>query len=396
MTVAAARIVGHDVLDVGDEAARVVHLPEVHAPDDVGGRTTAVDDARAELRPGLDGRLDLDHRGDHAARHGALADDLEHVGDLLLRGEVGDPLGLDVADEAVEDRPRRLEVEALDVDERAVAGLHQHRDLVQPRGEPQLELDVDAVALVDQHVEPAAAQEERGEVVVVDADRVEHDLEEGVDLGDVAGGDQDLGDAEVVDGAADPVEVGQVEAVEVGQADLADAALERHRRRHRLTDRQADHADSLLGQAGLLFGRQLVLVAVGPQLDELGLVEQVHQTRGPRVVDPHAVLVRRRLAEVHLHPLARREVADPLARVARADQVDQLLLDGVVDLEARHLVEQLRQRTPVLGDSQAKELRSPRLGLVTRLQQPLAQSVPCFHVLSRRCPSRLRGPFSPP
>jgi hypothetical protein len=69
----------------------------------------------------------------------------------------------------VEDRPLGLEVEALDVDEPPVAGLHQHRDSVVTRVVTQPNLDVEAVALVEQEIEATARQQEVVDRVVGDA-----------------------------------------------------------------------------------------------------------------------------------------------------------------------------------------------------------------------------------
>ena len=63
----------------------------------------------------------------------------------------------------------------------------------------------------------------------------------GVELGDLPRGQHDLAHADVGEAAGHPVEVREVEDVEVGQPQLAADALVRHRGHDRAPDRQAGH-----------------------------------------------------------------------------------------------------------------------------------------------------------
>ena len=80
-------------------------------------------------------------------------EDADHVRDLLLGRQAGELGRADVAEQAVERRAVGLEVEALDVEHPAVARGHHDRP---PRGArvlAQQHLDLEAVALVDDHVD---------------------------------------------------------------------------------------------------------------------------------------------------------------------------------------------------------------------------------------------------
>ena len=145
----------------------------------------------------------------------------------------------------MERRPLRLEIEALHVEHPAMARGHDDGPARGARVLAQAHLHLEVVAFVDDHV---GARDEVGDRRLVDPAGIGDDADVGIELGDLARGEDDLVHADVGDAARDPVEVREVQHVEVGQPQLAADALVRHRRHHRAPDRQAGHGHAQPGQ----------------------------------------------------------------------------------------------------------------------------------------------------
>ncbi len=190
--------------------------------------------------------------------------------------------------EPVEDGSLRLEVEALDVEHPAVAGLHQHRYPTLPGRLADQELHVERVALLDHQVQPV---EEGAQVLGGDALGDRHHPQVGVDLADPAGRHDRLVHPQVEDAARDAVEVGQLDVVEVGQPELAGQALHGQDVGDAVAGAQPDHPDPQGALAGLLGPGDLVAVAVEPQRPERTRSEEAHHGTPPGVVDPALGLV---------------------------------------------------------------------------------------------------------
>ena len=160
------------------------------------------------------------------------------------------------------------------------------------------------------------------------------DADVGIELGDLARGEHDLVHADVGDAAGDPVEVREIEHVEVGEPQLAADALVRDRRHHRAADREAGHGDAQPRQPPLLVRRDRVAVAVEAQLAVQRLGQDVHQPAAPRIEDPRPE--GRRLAAVQhaLHRGAQPAPASSLARRAALDELLELLAQLVDDDDA--------------------------------------------------------------
>ncbi len=189
----------------------------------------------------------------------------------------------------MQERAVRLEIEAFDVEHAPVAGLHDHRD---PTGacrltEPDLHRQV--VALLDQQIEPV---EEVAEVVLVDPPAFDRHSEKWVELRDRSGSDDRLLESEVQHRRAHPVEVGQLDSVEVRQPKLSSDAFLRQRQRRRAPDREPRDAYLQGSKLRLLGAGDLVIVATRSQLVEVVGGEQVDPGVSPRIMHPHSVGVR--------------------------------------------------------------------------------------------------------
>ena len=291
--------VGRQRVEIGVEAPRRGELAQRDAPHRVGHHRAAQGDVGSELRPGRDALLDLDHRRRRPVREARRVEDADHVRDLLLGGQAAERGRGDVAQEPVEGRPIGLEVEALDVEHPAMARGHDHGA---PRGArvlAQAHLHLQVVALVDDHV---GARHEVGDGRLLHSPGIGHDADVRVELGHLAGSQDDLAHADVGEAAGHPIEVRQVEDVEVGEPQLAADALVRHRGHHRAPDRQAGDGHAEPRQALLLLRRDGVAVAVQAQLAVQGLGQDVHQPAAPRIEGPRAEALRLAALEHALRP----------------------------------------------------------------------------------------------
>src|SRR5262249_29580693 len=162
------------------------------------------------------------------------------------------------------------------------------------------------------------------------------------------------------------VEVGQIQPIEVREAELPARSLEGDGEGDRLTDRQTHDADSLAAELRLLRPRDLVPVAVGAELDELLLVEHVDEPARPRVVDPDAVSIERLAADVLAHEPPELLAAELAARVSRPDQVLDLGGDRVEGLDAI-VADELFDPPAIAGVARTQALGAPgprRVGAV--------------------------------
>ena len=229
-----------------------------------------------------------------------------------------------------------LAVEALDVQQPAVARVHDHRNAVKAGTLAGQELDVEAVALLHQHVEPAGAHQELVEVVLIDTVWKAFHTQVRIDLGDLARRDIDLRHAQIVHSGAQAIEIGKIEGVEICQTDCTRAAFDGQSQGDGLADRQADDANALRSQYVAFRRRDLVKVAIGAQLDELGLVEQMHQAERPRVVGPNPILGGRPATDQPRRVRRQFGTGQFALRVANPRELLQLCLQGVEQHDLRH------------------------------------------------------------
>src|SRR5271156_1408553 len=122
----------------------------------------------------------------------------------------------------MQDGPVGFEVETLNIEDAAVACLHQYGDAALARRLAHEELDVERVALLDNQIEPF---EEPVEIVGADT------LEEGIDpkvridLTDATGRNHRLVPAEVEHTGRNAVEVREVDRVEVSEPQFSRQAF---------------------------------------------------------------------------------------------------------------------------------------------------------------------------
>jgi hypothetical protein len=269
---------------VDADATRRQVLPAPEAAHRSRHRRRTEVDVTAELRPGGERLVDLGHGRRHPARQLARLEEAQDVRHLVGGRQAGQLARADVAEEAVEERALGLEVEALDVEQPTVTRLHQHRHPGPAGRLPHQELEVERVALLHHDVEPV---EEGVDVACVEP-RVEGlDVHVGVQLGDAPAEDRGLVQPQVEDRRRDPVEVGQLQVVEVGEAQLGADALEGEDVGDAVADAEPHHPDLLAAEAVLLGRGDLVAVAVEAQGPERAGAEEAHEGPSPRVVDPH-------------------------------------------------------------------------------------------------------------
>src|SRR5262245_6155314 len=108
----------------------------------------------------------------------------------------------------MQNRAIRLEVIPLDIEHPPVAGLHHDRDSVRASALAQQQLDVQAVALLDQKVGRTTLDKERVDTVGGHTRRLQRDVEVGVDFQQRAGCDDRLVESQLVHACPEAVEIG--------------------------------------------------------------------------------------------------------------------------------------------------------------------------------------------
>ncbi len=200
---------------------------------------------------------------------------------LVLGGEVGEVGGAQIAEKAVQDRPRRFEVEALDVHQPSVAGGHQHRNALPAGTFAHQDLRIQRVALLDDDVQSVQKSVDRRGG---DAGRVDRHEEVGVEFGDASGRDDRLVHALIEDSCGDAVEVRQLQLVEVCQSQFAAKALCRKGMSDRVADAESDDADPQPAEPGLLLRGDEMTVPVQSQPSVRSRAEDADHGPAPRVI----------------------------------------------------------------------------------------------------------------
>jgi hypothetical protein len=306
-------------------------LAEENPPADVGGDRAAERDTRRQLRPAADGLLDLRERRSHPCAHAVLVHDREEEGDLVLGLEPAQLVGAHRADQSVEDRAVRLEIESLHVEQATIARVHDHGDPVSARTLPDHHLHVEIVTFLDQEVELAAAPgEELVDGVGLDPLGEAVDLQVRIDLEHLPRGEQRLLHPDLVDPPAETVEVREAEAIVVSDLVRAADPLEREGDRRHVPHREPDHADARTGEPELLVAGELVAVAVGAHLAQLVARKDVNEAGRPGVPDPRPIGLGLAIAEVSTHASIELFPRPRAGRIAQRHQLPQLFFDRVV------------------------------------------------------------------
>lgn len=142
----------------------------------------------------------------------------------------------------------------------------------------QAQLEREGIAFLHQEVETAKEDASGG---LGDPARVQGEREVGVDACDAPGDDHGLVHGKLVDARREPVEVREVEAIEIGEDHLPGQMLLGNGHGGLATHRQAHHADALRPQALLLLAGERVLVAIGDDFAVLVWWQDVHDGAEP-------------------------------------------------------------------------------------------------------------------
>ncbi len=177
----------------------------------------------------------------------------------------------------------RVLVVSFDIDQSAIAAGHHHRNAPVPGCFTHRGLDVQRVAFLDHYVE---AVEEAVDRVLGDAGCRHGDRQVGVEFGDPSRCHDRLVHADVEHGCRNPVQVRQLEGVEVGEPQFAAQSLGSQRVGDRVPDGQAHHTDPQSGQRVLLREGDHVAVAVQPQPAKSLRAGDGNDRPTPRVVRP--------------------------------------------------------------------------------------------------------------
>ena len=279
-----------DAGEVDVVAARLAPLAQQDAPGGVGDDGAAEHHCRRQLRPAAQRAAVLADRRRQLGADRVAIDHLHDQRDALLRGQPVQILRADSGQPTVEQRPAWLEVEPLDVEQAAVAGVHEDRDPPRSCVLTCGYLDVGRIAFLDEQVK---VLEELIHHALGQSAGIDLDVKVRVNLENLPGRDHRLVHAQILHTAADPVQAGQSELVEVREPERAADPLHRAGDRRAVAYRQADDANPQPQQPLLIQRVQLAAVTVSAQLPVLLPRQHVDQAARPRVPHPGPVGPRR-------------------------------------------------------------------------------------------------------
>ncbi|NCL78304.1 hypothetical protein AIIKEEIJ_05802 [Rhodococcus sp. YH1] len=247
-------------LDVHAASPRVQRLAEAQPAHDRGDRRAAEHHLAPQLRPGDQRPLHLQEGGGHPGRDPLRSQQAQSVRNLLPTRQGGEPLRVDLSQQSVK-RGSRPQIEALDVDQPPVTRLHHHRDCSPGRFRAQHDLDVQGVALVHDDVESVQELAHRFRSDPVGPHR---QGQVRIQLRESSRGHDRLVRAQIDEGGRHPVEIRQLDRVEVGEPQFPAHPVEHQRLRNREADAQSDDPHRHPAQPVLFGRRHLVPVAVQP------------------------------------------------------------------------------------------------------------------------------------
>ena len=292
-----------------------------------------------------------------------LAEDGQHVRDLVTRAERLDVTRANIAEQAVEHGQRPVEIEALDIQHPTLVGVHQHRDAHRLRALPYEDLGEEIVALFHQQIERLGTRtgpdQKRIDVGLVDSIREHFDVQIGINLRHLSRSDEDLRQAQRRDGSAQSVHVGQRETVEVGEPERTRDTFLRHGHRAGLAHRQADDADALACEHGLLVGRDLVVIASTAELEEFLLREQMHESTRPRVEHPCPVFVDRATSKMVTRHRGQLSGTRLGGRRANRHELQELHVQRVMNRREASAVDQRRYDLAIGSAIEVEQPRAP-------------------------------------
>ena len=141
------------VCDVDADPAGRQFLAETDSSNRFGHQRRAQCDLADQLWPGGQGVSDLDQGCGHPWRQSCAVHHAEGIWNLVLARQLRQLREVHVAQQAMQDLPLWLHIEALDVQEAAVAGGHQDRDTSLTRGLADKDLGVQRVAFLHENVD---------------------------------------------------------------------------------------------------------------------------------------------------------------------------------------------------------------------------------------------------
>ncbi len=247
----------------------------------------AEQDVPGQLRPGGQGLAYLDQGGRAPGRKLSCLNDFQDIGHLLATAQGCQATQVGLAEQPVQDRSAGILVEPFDIDQTAVATGHQNWHAAGPRRFPHEELDVEGVALFDDDVEAIDETVHRfgGHTRCRDLN-----VDVGVDFGDALCGNDGLVHADVEKRRGNPVEVRQLQLVEIRQPQLRAHPLGGEGVGDGVADAEAHDADPKRAELLLLLDRDEVPVAVQSHPAKRPRAEDADHCPPPRVVDPAARL----------------------------------------------------------------------------------------------------------
>ena len=140
----------------------------------------------------------------------------EHIGHFLFERQAAQLAIVDLAQQTMKEWPRRLEVDALDVQETAIARVHDDGNATRASALAHQKLYVDAVALLHYQVKICTIGEKILDVVLRDCPREASDSHKRIELRDLACCNGGLGNPDLMHAAAQTIQVRCVEHIEVG------------------------------------------------------------------------------------------------------------------------------------------------------------------------------------
>ena len=243
----------------------------------------AQDHVTAQLGPCAHGPFYLDQTGRHPRRDSSSINDRHHIRNLLLGRQSPYRVRREVPHKTVQHRPIRVEIEPLHIQQTEIRGLHQHWHPSSARLVAHRQLHVQAVAFLDEDIDPVEQHVER---LAHRAAQQDANREIGVDLGDPPRRGYRFVHAQIEQRRWDAIEVRQLDLVEICQRDSPTQPLQDQRVRDHMTDTQAHDRHTHPAEPLLLGQGDLVSVPIQAQQIEVRRGQHANRSSTPRVTDP--------------------------------------------------------------------------------------------------------------
>lgn len=265
------------------DATGIQRHPESDTPDGGGDTRGAQGDVAGQLRPAGHGLTDFDQARAQPRRQPGGTEQLHHERRLLPRGQPAQVSRVDIAEQTVECGALWLDIETLDIQQTAVTCLHQQWNTVSRGRLADHELHIEGITFLHDDRETVHELVHR---IFVYACAEDLHRQIGIQFGDTSGRHDRLVDADVEQRSRNPVEIGQLDIVQVGQPQTSAYTFECEEVRYGMSGTLSDNSDREIRQALLLGSGQLVPVSVEPNHSKSLRAWQSDHRGPPRVVDP--------------------------------------------------------------------------------------------------------------